>query len=457
MADARRAGRRGAPARDRRGRRPRAPQRSAGSTSTSWPRSSARRCSCYDEDELRARCRDSPTRRRSTTWPTRPRRSCAWRWPALVDEEGLDLDVASGGELHVALHAGFPPDRIVFHGNNKSDRRAAARAHAGRRARRRRRLRRARPPRGAGRRRARRGPGCSCGSRPASRRTPTSTSPPAPTTRSSASPSPTVPRTRPRRRVVEEPAPAARRPALPHRVADPRTSTPTPGRGRRRGPLRGRGARADGPRGRGAQPRRRARRAAYTADDLRAPVDRRLRHVAARRDLARVRVAPGSTRCPASTVEPGRSIAAPAGITLYRVGTVKAIPGVRTYVAVDGGMSDNPRPGHLRRRLRGVPPRPGRAGTGRSSCTVAGKHCEQGDVLVRDAHLPDDLARRRPARHAGHRRLRATRWRRTTTGPATGGRVRARRRRPGSSSGRRDAPTTSSSRRRGRARPQTEA
>ena len=43
-------------------------------------------------------------------------------------------------------------------------------------------------------------------------------------------------------------------------------------------------------------------------------------------------------------VEPGRSIAAVAGITLYRVGTVKAIPDGRTYVAVDGGMSDNPRP-----------------------------------------------------------------------------------------------------------------
>ena len=39
----------------------------------------------------------------------------------LVDEEGLHLDVATGGELHVALHAGFPAERIVFHGNNKSD------------------------------------------------------------------------------------------------------------------------------------------------------------------------------------------------------------------------------------------------------------------------------------------------------------------------------------------------
>src|SRR5205807_8106913 len=44
------------------------------------------------------------------------------------------------------------------------------------------------------------------------------------------------------------------------------------------------------------------------------------------------------------TAEPGRSIAAAAGLTLYRVGTIKEIPGVRTYVSVDGGMSDNPRP-----------------------------------------------------------------------------------------------------------------
>ena len=43
-------------------------------------------------------------------------------------------------------------------------------------------------------------------------------------------------------------------------------------------------------------------------------------------------------------VEPGRSIAAPSGLTLYTVGTIKEIPGVRTYVAVDGGMSDNLRP-----------------------------------------------------------------------------------------------------------------
>ena len=49
----------------------------------------------------------------------------------LVAEEGLDLDVATGGELHVALHAGFPPERIVFHGNNKSTAELAAALEAG--------------------------------------------------------------------------------------------------------------------------------------------------------------------------------------------------------------------------------------------------------------------------------------------------------------------------------------
>ena len=60
--------------------------------------------------------------------------------------------------------------------------------------------------------------------------------------------------------------------------------------------------------------------------------------------LAKAVAAHGLLRSPRLTTEPGRSIAAPAGITLYRVGTIKEIPDVRTYVAVDGGMSDNLRP-----------------------------------------------------------------------------------------------------------------
>ena len=99
----------------------------------------------------------------------------------------------------------------------------------------------------------------------------------------------------------------------------------------------------------------------------------------------------GLARVPPLFVEPGRSIVATAGLTLYRVGTIKEIAGVRTYVAVDGGMSDNVRPATYGARYevfdptRAAEPRPLRA-------TVAGKHCEQGDLLVRDAYLPAGLA-----------------------------------------------------------------
>jgi len=91
------------------------------------------------------------------------------------------------------------------------------------------------------------------------------------------------------------------------------------------------------------------------------------------------------------TVEPGRAIAAAAGMTLYRVGTVKDIPGVRTYVSVDGGMSDNPRPVLYGSGYEAFLPRATLAERPRT-VTVVGKHCESGDVVVRDAHVPADLA-----------------------------------------------------------------
>lgn len=91
------------------------------------------------------------------------------------------------------------------------------------------------------------------------------------------------------------------------------------------------------------------------------------------------------------TAEPGRSIAAAAAITVYTVGTVKEIPGIRTYVSVDGGMSDNPRPvlygsGYETFLPRAVSaPRP-------RTVRVVGKHCESGDLLVREGQVPEDLA-----------------------------------------------------------------
>jgi diaminopimelate decarboxylase len=89
---------------------------------------------------------------------------------------------------------------------------------------------------------------------------------------------------------------------------------------------------------------------------------------------------------PRILVEPGRSLVGNAGITAYRVGTVKEIPGVRTYVSVDGGMSDNTRPMLYGARYEAVIA--DRAGEAPDSlATVAGMHCESGDVLVRDVEL----------------------------------------------------------------------
>ncbi len=90
------------------------------------------------------------------------------------------------------------------------------------------------------------------------------------------------------------------------------------------------------------------------------------------------------------TVEPGRAIAATAGMTLYRVGTIKDIPEVRTYVSVDGGMSDNPRPVLYGSGYETFLPRSTLADRPRT-VTVVGKHCESGDIVVRDGRVPADL------------------------------------------------------------------
>ncbi len=89
-------------------------------------------------------------------------------------------------------------------------------------------------------------------------------------------------------------------------------------------------------------------------------------------------------------VEPGRSIVAQAAITVYEVGTVKHIPGIRTYVSVDGGMSDNPRPVLYGSGYEAFLPRAVAAPRSQRARLV-GKHCESGDVLIRDAALPDDV------------------------------------------------------------------
>jgi diaminopimelate decarboxylase len=94
---------------------------------------------------------------------------------------------------------------------------------------------------------------------------------------------------------------------------------------------------------------------------------------------------------PRLTVEPGRGIVGPSMVTLYSVGTIKNVDGLRTYVSVDGGMSDNIRTAlydadytcALASRESGAAPMLSR---------VVGRHCESGDIVVRHAYLPSDLA-----------------------------------------------------------------
>jgi len=91
---------------------------------------------------------------------------------------------------------------------------------------------------------------------------------------------------------------------------------------------------------------------------------------------------------PELVVEPGRAIVGRSGVAVYTVGGIKTIPGVRTYVSVDGGMGDNIRPALYESEYAVVPvdnPLADRDVT----VTVAGKFCESGDVLARDVDLPD--------------------------------------------------------------------
>lgn len=91
---------------------------------------------------------------------------------------------------------------------------------------------------------------------------------------------------------------------------------------------------------------------------------------------------------PRVLVEPGRSICATAGWTLYTVGSVKDIPGVRTFVSVDGGMSDNPRPALYGARYEACLANRAAEEPGAEVFTIAGRCCESGGLLVRDLPLP---------------------------------------------------------------------
>ncbi|HEX3389108.1 MAG TPA: diaminopimelate decarboxylase [Streptosporangiaceae bacterium] len=126
---------------------------------------------------------------------------------------------------------------------------------------------------------------------------------------------------------------------------------------------------------------------AYTPDDDPADVKVIAQNL---HEIVRGQCAAAGLAMPRLTVEPGRAIAGPGTVTLYEVGTVKDVDGLRTYVSVDGGMSDNIRTALydaeytcvLASRESAAPPMLSR---------IVGRHCESGDIVVRDSYLPSDL------------------------------------------------------------------
>lgn len=104
-------------------------------------------------------------------------------------------------------------------------------------------------------------------------------------------------------------------------------------------------------------------------------------------DAVKERCAKWGLPVPALTVEPGRSIIGPAGVALYTIGAIKTIPGVRTYVSIDGGMADNIRPALYGARYHAeIANRCGHDAS--EPVTIAGKYCESGDLLIERVELP---------------------------------------------------------------------
>ena len=126
---------------------------------------------------------------------------------------------------------------------------------------------------------------------------------------------------------------------------------------------------------------------AYTTDDDPADVKLIAQNL---NEIVHSQTAAAGLAVPRLTVEPGRSIAGPGTVTLYEVGTIKDVDGLRSYVSVDGGMSDNIRTALydaeytcvLASRESAAPPMLSR---------IVGRHCESGDIVVRDTYLPSDL------------------------------------------------------------------
>ncbi len=127
----------------------------------------------------------------------------------------------------------------------------------------------------------------------------------------------------------------------------------------------------------------------YTADQPVIDIPANIRTVG---DFVRSKCAALGIELPAVALEPGRSIVADAGLTVYTVGSVKQIPGYKTYVSVDGGMTDN-----IRFALYGAPytilPAAGLQRPFDIRCSVVGRCCESGDIIQNDVPLPSDIKR----------------------------------------------------------------
>ena len=96
-------------------------------------------------------------------------------------------------------------------------------------------------------------------------------------------------------------------------------------------------------------------------------------------------------KLPRLMCEPGRSLVSSSGITIYKLGSRKVIPGIRTYISVDGGMSDNPRPITYQSSYSAcLADRP--LANSEEIVTIAGKHCESGDILLKDYSLPSSTS-----------------------------------------------------------------
>ncbi|MCY3663247.1 MAG: diaminopimelate decarboxylase [bacterium] len=328
----------------------------------------------YDEDHLRARCREATAVFGDGGVVYAAKAFLCRAMARLVAEEGLHLDVATGGELHVALAAGFPPGRLVLHGNNKSPEELAAAIDAG-----------------VGRI--------------------------------------VVDSFDELDRLDALAAATGRRPAVLLRItpgveAHTHVYLATGRDDSKFGFTVSTGAAAE------AVTRARASdsvelvgihahigsqvfrldsfaRAVEVVAAFANPLGLAELSVGGGLGVAYVTgeeapsiAAWGETVLEAATaagvtarlsVEPGRAIVASAAVALYTVGTVKELPGIRTYVATDGGMSDNPRPVLYGSGYEAFLPRAATAERPRA-VSVVGKHCESGDILVADGSVPQDLA-----------------------------------------------------------------